>query len=253
MKTKILEERKFLKDDLRMQMRFEMTDQNSGVPMPPVEPEIQPGDDCISLTPVSELQAIDTSLNGAITHRRSIRKYKDQKMTLKELTYCLWLSHGVRVNDPRRVLRHAPSAGNRHAIDTYLSVMNVEGVEPGIYRYHPLAHKLVRIEKTAQAPLREQSYHAILDQSMAYDAACLFIWVAVPYRMEWRYGYASSKVIALDAGHICQNLYLACEAIDAGACAIAAYDQKRSDQLVKRDGIDEFVIYLCSVGKNPLK
>jgi hypothetical protein len=31
--------------------------------------------------------------------------------------------------------------------------------------------------------------------------------------MERRYALAAHKVIALDAGHVCQNLYLACEAI----------------------------------------
>lgn len=72
---------------------------------------------------------------------------------------------------------------------------------------------------------------------------------AVFYRMEWRYGDASYKVIALDAGHVCQNLYLACEAVSAGACAIAAYDQKLADRLVGVDGEEEFVLYMAAVGK----
>jgi SagB-type dehydrogenase family enzyme len=67
--------------------------------------------------------------------------------------------------------------------------------------------------------------------------------------MEWRYGDASYKVIALDAGHVCQNLYLACEAVSAGACAIAAYDQKLADRLVGVDGEEEFVLYMAAVGK----
>jgi SagB-type dehydrogenase family enzyme len=67
--------------------------------------------------------------------------------------------------------------------------------------------------------------------------------------MEWRYGLAAHKVIAIDAGHVCQNLYLACEAIGAGTCAIAAYDQEAMDDLVGLDGKDEFTIYLAPVGK----
>ena len=67
--------------------------------------------------------------------------------------------------------------------------------------------------------------------------------------MEWRYGIAAHKVIALDAGHVCQNLYLACEAIDAGTCAVAAYDQEAIDALLRLDGKEEFVIYLAPVGK----
>ncbi len=76
-----------------------------------------------------------------------------------------------------------------------------------------------------------------------------FIWTAIPYRMEWRYGLAAHKVIAIDAGHVCQNLYLACEAIVAGTCAVAAYDQDAVDHLIGVDGEEEFAIYLAPVGK----
>jgi len=69
-----------------------------------------------------------------------------------------------------------------------------------------------------------------------------FIWTAVMARTEWRYTEASDKVIALDAGHVCQNLYLACEVIGAGTCAIA-------DDLVGVDGNEELTVYIASVGK----
>jgi len=57
------------------------------------------------------------------------------------------------------------------------------------------------------------------------------------------------KMILLDAGHVCQNLYLAAEAIGAGTCAIAAYRQKPLDELIGVDGEDEFVMYLAPVGR----
>ena len=81
------------------------------------------------------------------------------------------------------------------------------------------------------------------------DAAVTFIWTAIPYRMEWRYDIAAHKVIAIDAGHVCQNLYLACEAIDAGTCAMAAYDQEEMDKLLRIDGQNEFTIYIAAVGR----
>jgi len=67
--------------------------------------------------------------------------------------------------------------------------------------------------------------------------------------MEWRYDQAAHRVILIDAGHICQNLYLACEAIGAGTCAVAAYHQEKIDHLLRLDGKNEFVIYLAPVGK----
>jgi hypothetical protein len=45
------------------------------------------------------------------------------------------------------------------------------------------------------------------------------------------------------------NRYLACEAIGAGTCAVAAYHQELMDRLLRVDGTDEFTIYLAPVGK----
>ena len=57
------------------------------------------------------------------------------------------------------------------------------------------------------------------------------------------------KVMLIDVGHVCQNLYLACEAIDCSTCAIGAYDQKSADTLLKLDGSSEFIVYLAPVGR----
>ena len=132
-------------------------------------------------------------------------------------------------------------------METYLCVFNVEGVEESVYRYLPLEHELLLESREPYTSTR--LVEATLGQSFAGKAAVVFIWTAVPYRMEWRYGLAAHKVIALDAGHVCQNLYLACQAVGAGTCAVGAYHQQLMDRLVRVDGEDEFVIYLAPVGK----
>jgi SagB-type dehydrogenase family enzyme len=81
------------------------------------------------------------------------------------------------------------------------------------------------------------------------DSAVTFIWTVIPYRTEWRYSILSPKIIAQDSGHVCQNLYLACEAIGAGTCAIGAYDQDKMDRAIRVDGKEEFAIYVAPVGK----
>ena len=129
----------------------------------------------------------------------------------------------------------------------YLCALNVSGLEVGIYRYLPLEHQLLFAFSEEQ--LAEKIVAATLDQSFVGRAPATFVWTAIPYRMEWRYDLAAHKVIAIDAGHVCQNLYLACEAIGAGTCAVAAYHQELMDQLLRVDGKDEFTIYLAPVGK----
>jgi SagB-type dehydrogenase family enzyme len=123
----------------------------------------------------------------------------------------------------------------------------VEGLHKGLYRYLPLEHQLV-VEYKDEGVAKKIG-PATLGQNWISSAAAIFIWAAIPYRMEWRYGLVAHRAILLDAGHVCQNLYLACEAIGAGTCAVAAYDQELMDQLLRVDGKDEFVIYLAPVGK----
>ena len=52
----------------------------------------------------------------------------------------------------------------------------------------------------------------------------------------------------IDAGHVVQNLYLACEAIECGTCAVAAIDQTVADALCCLDGKEEFIVYAAPVG-----
>jgi SagB-type dehydrogenase family enzyme len=190
------------------------------------------------------------SLVDSIAARESCRRFANSPLQLDELAFLLWATQGVR----RRVnaataLRVVPSAGARHPFETYLAVNAVAGLDAGIYRYLPLEHELTFVRQVPR--LRDALTAAALGQSFAGASAVVFLWAAIPYRTEWRYGAASHKVIALDAGHVCQNLYLACAAVGCGTCAIAAYDQDGMDRLVGLDGADRFIVYLAPVGKRP--
>lgn len=135
------------------------------------------------------------------------------------------------------MLRTVPSAGCRHPFETYLAVLRVGGLENGIYRYLSLDHSLVFVR--AIENLAAHLTAATRGQNFSGKSAVTFIWTVIPQRTEWRYGEASYKVIGLDAGHVCQNLYLASEAISAGTCAIAAYNQTIIDDLLQVDGVEE--------------
>ncbi len=85
--------------------------------------------------------------------------------------------------------------------------------------------------------------------NFASKGAVIFAWSAIPYRAEWKFDITAHKKILIDIGHVCQNLYIACEAIKCGTCAIGIYNQEFVDKLLGLDGENEFVIYMASVGK----
>jgi len=248
MNSNIEDKRYFLKDYIRLETDFSRTGQNLGIAPPPVEKPFSKNSVRIALPKGGQWKNIkDCSLISAIAARKSHRKYLNKPLSLEELSFLLWATQGVRKNLKSVVLRNVPSAGNRHAFETYLCILNVNGLEKGIYRYLPLEHELL-FESGGQ-DLEEKVSIAAMGQYFAGSAPVVFIWAAIPYRMEWRYGTAAHKVIAIDVGHVCQNLYLACSAINAGTCAIAAYNQELMDSLIIADGKEEFVVYLAPVGK----
>ena len=99
------------------------------------------------------------------------------------------------------------------------------------------------------AEIADKLVDACLGQVFIKNSAVTFIWVAVPYRMTWRYSERGYRYMFLDAGHVGQNLYLAAEGIDCGACVIGAYDDDAVNNLLGFDGKELFVIYMASVGK----
>jgi len=171
----------------------------------------------------------------------------------EELSFLLWATQGISGTVKEETtaalcyLRTVPSAGARHPFETYLIIHRVEGIPQGVYRFLPLEHKLL--------PLCERDNLGWAITTICYgqehvgSAAVVFIWSAIPCRMEWRYGYIAHRMIAIEAGHVCQNLHLAAEAIGGGACAVSGYDQGLIDKLIDVDGNDEFTIYLASAGK----
>jgi SagB-type dehydrogenase family enzyme len=246
----ILEDyRYFLKDYIRKRIDFSQTAQNQGLPPPPVEKPHPAGAPTVELPrPDAWTDVGQVDLATAIERRRSRRVFQQVPLSMEEISFLLWATQGIRSHPKAgHVYRTVPSAGCRHAFETYLAVLNIETLSPGIYRYLPLSHRLLRQSKDKK--LSRKLVPATLGQPYPGSAAVTFVWTAIPYRMEWRYGLAAHKVIALDAGHVCQNLYLACEAIGAGTCAIGAYDQDALDALLEVDGRDEFAVYLAPVGK----
>ncbi|OPZ14474.1 MAG: Nitroreductase family protein [candidate division BRC1 bacterium ADurb.BinA364] len=107
-----------------------------------------------------------------------------------------------------------------------------------------------RLQPVALGPASEERLtRACLNQKIVRTSAATFVWTADAYRMTYRYGQRGYRYLHLDAGHVCQNLYLAAETIDCGVCAIAAFDDQETNALLGLDGAERFAVYLATVGK----
>ena len=222
--------------------------QKEGAPQPPLELPAPDGSELIDLPGGNCAEIGQVDLADLVEKRKSLRKYADQALTLEEFSCLLWGTQGVKMVSSRPVtIRTVPSAGARHPFETYLLVNRVEGLEPGLYRYMALDHKLARLP--GYDNINSTLTEACLQQSHVHTSAVTFVWAAVPERTVWRYSERAYRYLFLDAGHVCQNLYLLAEAMDCGVCAIAAYDDDLANKAIGVDGQEQFVIYIASLGK----
>ena len=225
------------------------TDMKNQLPSPLPQKPYPANAELIDLVGLDDFKIREISILEAIKRRKSRRRFTDKSLTLEELSFLLWSTQGLHGHNGKGKSnrRTVPSAGSRHPFETYLALNRVNGLRPGLYRYLPREHKLYFIND--EPDLAAKVSIGCRGQDFVGSAAAVFIWTVIPYRSEWRYSVVSPKMIALDAGHLCQNLYLACETMEAGTCAIGAYDQDKMDTLLNVDGKEEFVIYAAPVGK----
>jgi SagB-type dehydrogenase family enzyme len=225
------------------------TEKQRKIPHPPLQKEYPKDAELIDLVNPEEFTLGDQSLIDLIGSRVSRRKFTNESLSLEELSFLLWATQGVNkiTRQGSATQRTVPSGGSRHPFETYLAVFLVDGLKQGLYRYLALEHKLYLVDEIEN--LGKKLGKACMNQRFVGKCAVTFIWTAIPYRTEWSYDKVSHKIIAQDSGHMCQNLYLAAEAIGAGTCAIGAFHQDETDSLIGVDGEEEFTVYIAPVGK----
>ncbi len=227
---------------------MEQSAEEKGAPQPPLELAQEPSIRIIDLPRIQAIELPQVSLWDVIEARKTLRRYKPTPLSLKELSLLLWTTQGVKnVTDRPVTMRTVPSGGARHPFETYLVVSAVEGLEPGLYRYLAIDHKLAFLQ--SDGDFSAKISEACKNQHHIRDCAVSFWWKAIPERMTWRYSTRGYRYLLMDAGHACQNLYLAAEGIGCGVCAIGSYSDQGINQLFQIDGKDQFIVYGATVGK----
>lgn len=245
------QQRSFLKSNF-LEFKHVKTDKIKGLPKPMTVKSYSSSSVIIDLPECNGNVVKKSNIYDCIKERRSTRFYSEEGLQLEELSYLLWATQGITSTTKTGLtLRTVPCSGATHTFETYLFIMRVEGIRQGIYRYLPVEHKLLFMSELDE--IDEKIDAITLDQpfvpNFSKKAAVMFAWSTIPYRSEWKYDISAHKKILIDIGHVSQNLYLASESIDAGACAIGIYDQNLIDEVLGLDGDEEFILFLGAVGK----
>ena len=180
------------------------------------------------------------SVEEAIFTRRSQRVFTDEALSLADVAQMLWSGQGVTDDKGHRA---APSARGLYPHTLYLVVRNVDGLEPGLYRYEPETHTLSDLgiadagDKLSAAGVQENSQTA---------PAVIVVGTAVAKMLEMFPGSAQS-VADLEAGHIGQNFYLQAQSAGLGTVVTAGFS---SEAVTESLGLDPnmSITYLVPFG-----
>ena len=223
------------------------TDQDQKKPQPPLT-KAPMTDAAIDLPRDFSALPIENDFLKVINSRASHRVYTEEGMSLLQLSYLLWCTQGVKSIRGRSyaTLRTVPSGGARHAFECYIAVQGVQGLADGLYHYLPMKHQIEFLGP--REDLRDFISESLSGQKWAAKANAVFYYSCVFYRAEWRYGIWAHAPVLIDSGHITENLYLACESIGLGGCAIAAVEPEIANAGFGLDGAEESVFYAMPVG-----
>ncbi|MEM3608414.1 MAG: SagB/ThcOx family dehydrogenase [Candidatus Bathyarchaeia archaeon] len=169
------------------------------------------------------------SVEEAIAKRRSIREYSGEPILLEDLSQILWAAQGI--TDPKWGLRAAPSAGATYPLEVYVVVGEggVQGLEAGIYHYAPEEHSLRLV---LAGDHRRSLSKAALEQAWVAAAPVDLVLAAVYERTTARYGERGIRYVHMEAGHVCENVYLQATALGLGAVAVGAFSDEEAQSIL---------------------
>ncbi|MBN1326670.1 MAG: SagB/ThcOx family dehydrogenase [Candidatus Cloacimonetes bacterium] len=192
------------------------------------------------------------SVEEALQNRRSRRQYLDSALSLDEVSQILWSAYGITrpIKDGPEYLKGglktAPSAGALYPLELYIVSRNVEGLNPGIYKYDPENHSLLLL---TEGDISNALAEACYDQEWVEEAAFNVVYSAIFSRTTDTYGpRGRERYVCMDLGHSAENIYLQCETLYLGTVAIGAFQDFKIKSLIGMTR-DEEPLYLMPIGK----
>jgi putative peptide maturation dehydrogenase len=199
----------------------------------------------------------DKGLSALLEKRRTSRSFDaSRRVTESELAALLYETYGARgyarLSDAFAGLRKSsPSGGGLHPIEAYPLVIDVVGLEPGLYHYGVERHVLELIQSLGQEEAAELAGDFTCGQQWFSAASALVVMTARFERSFWKYRHNEKAfgVILMDAGHLSQTFYLVCAALDLGAFVTAAINSANIDERLGLDGLAEGAIAIVGCGR----
>jgi SagB-type dehydrogenase family enzyme len=197
---------------------------------------------------------LDQPLGEVIAGRRSQRVFECEPIAAAALAALLNAGYGVtgvlESSDDRPAfsLRAVPSGGALYPLELYAVVLRVGDLKPGLYHFDPLSPGLEVIRLGVAA---EELAALSTDPGIVFSCAVLVFVAAIFGRTRFKYGLRGYRFALLEAGHVAQNVVLATTALGLAAVPLGAFYDRRTDEFLGLDGVNESTLYTIALGRAP--
>ncbi len=205
------------------------------------------------MKPRDELQL---TLEQTIEKRRSIREHGITPINLEQLGAFLWRTARVKsqrgdVND-ETTTRPYPGGGARYELEIYPVINQCDGIEKGLYHYHPLEHQLCQV-----TPFNSEVEALLVDaqrSSGKQEAPQVLLIIAARFqRVSWKYQSMAYAVILKNLGVLLQTMYLVATASDLAPCAIGGGNSDHFCKVARTNYLEETSVGEFMLGSLPTK
>jgi len=164
------------------------------------------------------------SVEKALAERRSIRSFKDEPLTLQQISQLLWAAQGVTDDKGHRT---SPSAMTSYPLEVYLLAGNITGLPAGVYHYLPQGHNLTTVSLGNKIDQLFSSASGGRADWRAGSPAVIVI-TGVFERVNKIPGQDLSRFVYVEAGTASENLLLEVVSLGLGATYTAGFDENKT-------------------------
>jgi SagB-type dehydrogenase family enzyme len=154
----------------------------------------------------------------ALKVRRTVRSFKPQSLSLKQLGQILWAGYGITANP---FFKTVPSAGATYPLDLYAVVgqNGVKDLAPGVYHYRPAKHELRRVKS---GDFRHEVARRAWSQSWMAFAPMMIVITGEYGRTTWKYTARGRLYVQVEAGCAAQSIFLMVQDLGLAAGIVGA-------------------------------
>ena len=180
-----------------------------------------------------------------IRERKSVRSFSDRTVSLEHLAQLLLSADGLTHNLGSYALRAAPSGGALYPVELYVIVTNIEQLDMGLYHLQ-VADSSRELVKAGH--FNRQIHRAANEQSAVGSSPLTVILTSRFDRSTRKYADRGYRYIYMEAGAICENVYLQAGSLGMGTVAVGAFNDRWLNELLEIDGVKEAALLIMPTG-----